>query len=73
MPTATKIKTAPARHRAVAKTAPRATSRTSKVIPVSEKDPRPKYSPLGFELFYYDDPNFILTDEAVNRILYGEP
>jgi hypothetical protein len=77
MHTATKTKTAPARARVVAKTMPRAavraTSCLSETPHVLAKDKRPKYSPLGFELFYYDDPNFVLTDEAVNRILYGQP
>jgi hypothetical protein len=34
---------------------------------------RPEYSPLGFKLFYHDDPNFVMTNEYINRILYGEP
>jgi hypothetical protein len=78
--TATRTKTAPARaaYRAAAKSAPASVARTAAprheaaAAPTPEIVNRPEYSPLGIKLFYYDDPNFRITDDDVNRILYGQ-
>jgi hypothetical protein len=77
MPTAADTATKPTP--AAAKSAPASVARKAAprheaaAAPVPEKPNRPVYSPLGFKLFYHDDPNFVMTNEYINRVLYGEP
>jgi hypothetical protein len=54
------------------RSAPRHETETS-AVHFPQKPDRPVYSPLGFKLFYRDDPNFRITNEDINQILYGQP